>query len=311
MTADLELVEACDNFPYDADTSAYFKVKLPFDDRIHGYMLPEIVQSMPWTPEFKIDHIKRVVQLVDCSNGHDTSTACNTAFSEVVTKAIEIDVFKIISGRHSEPFAIVGAKTPMQVERFAAPLFGFILRGAHMTVYTTESEDMRIWVPRRSGHLFTYPNMLDTTVAGGVAAHESPFENIVHEADEEASLPEELVRERARPCGVLTYMTQVGRSETFAESGLVHPDCIYVYDLEVNRSVIPKPRDEEVKEFYLMTVDEVKVALRRGEFKPNCALVMLDFFIRHGIITADNEKNYIEIIMRMHRRLPFPTAPHR
>ncbi len=45
-----------------------------------------------------------------------------------------------------------------------------------------------------------------------------------------------------------------------------------------------------------------------GEFKPNCALVLLDFFVRHGIVTAENEPDYIDIVSRLHRRVEFPTA---
>ena len=37
-------------------------------------------------------------------------------------------------------------------------------------------------------------------------------------------------------------------------------------------------------------------------------MVLLDFLIRHGIITADNEKNYADILPRLHRRLPFSTV---
>lgn len=74
--------------------------------------------------------------------------------------------------------------------------------------------------------------------------------------------------------------------------GLVKPDMVHVYDVEVAEDVIPKPHDGEVKEFYLMTPDEIKTALLRKEFKTNSAAVMIDFFIRHGIITADNERDY-------------------
>jgi len=70
-----------------------------------------------------------------------------------------------------------------------------------------------------------------------------------------------------------------------------------------------KQNDDEVKEFNLMTIDEVKEGLASVEFKTNSALVMIDFFIRHAIITAENEKNYAEILSRLHRRLPLPTAP--
>ena len=32
---------------------------------------------------------------------------------------------------------------------------------------------------------------------------------------------------------------------------------------------------------------------------------MIDFFIRHGITSADNERDSAEINMRLHRTLPF------
>lgn len=57
-----------------------------------------------------------------------------------------------------------------------------------------------------------------------------------------------------------------------------------------------------------MTIDEVKAALATSEFKTNSALVMIDFFIRHGIITAENEEHYAEIVARLHRKLPLPTS---
>lgn len=89
---------------------------------------------------------------------------------------------------------------------------------------------------------------------------------------------------------------------------MLQPECQFVYDMEVDSSVKPKPNDEEVHEFYLWTVEETKDHLARGEFKPNCAVVLLDFFVRHGLLTAENEKNYIEIVSRLHRKLPFPTT---
>jgi len=55
-------------------------------------------------------------------------------------------------------------------------------------------------------------------------------------------------------------------------------------------------------------VEEVREALRKGEFKPNCAVVLLDFFVRHGLLTAETEEAFIEIVARLHRRLEFPTA---
>jgi len=272
-------------------------------------MLPSIVEKMPWTSDFTISHEHPgSVQVIDSSNGTDTCASVNAAFQKLIDIAIEKDIFSIIHGQHSEKFSIPGANYPVHIERFTTNLFGTCSRGAHMTAYVQTPEGIKIWVPRRSANVFTYPNMLDTTVAGGVKATDTPFECIIAEADEEASLPADLVKRDARPCGVLTYL---GRSDrgSGGEQGLLTPDITYAYDLELSSDIIPKPHDDEVKEFYLWDVATVKAALLRGEFKTNCALIMVDFFMRHGIITADNEKDYVEIAMRMHRRLPFPTAP--
>jgi hypothetical protein len=51
--------------------------------------------------------------------------------------------------------------------------------------------------------------------------------------------------------------------------------------------------------------------MTRGEFKPSCAAVMMDFFVRHGFITAENEVDYVEIVSRLHRKLPFRASPRR
>lgn len=107
-------------------------------------------------------------------------------------------------------------------------------------------------------------------------------------------------------CGTVTYF-YVRDERAGGETGLLQPECQYVYDLEVGEDVVPKPGDQEVEEFGLWSVEEVKESLARGEWKPNTALVMLDFFVRHGILTPANEKDYVEIVSRLHRRLEFPT----
>ena len=247
------------------------------------------------------------MEILDKSDGKDPSASCEEALTELYNICKEKDLFKVIRDRPSELFAIVGADYPVRIERFFSPLFGIISRGAHLTAYVRTPEGIKIWVPRRAAWMPTYPNMLDSTVAGGVPASQTPFQNIVKEAGEEASLPPDVVRKGIHSAGVLTYMsrTDVGAR---AEPGLIIPDTVYLYDIELPEDVIPKPHDTEVKEFYLMSVDEIKTHMKNKEFKTNCAVVMIDFFIRHGIITNDNEKDFLEINMRMHRHLPFKTA---
>lgn len=267
---------------------------------------------MPWTSAFEVsqpDARPRTVRVLDISNGKDTVSACNAAFAEVLKKAQDAGTFVTLNHRRAdEDFRVIGAKYPVvRLRRAAAGLFGIACRGAHMTVYTRTPEgNIKIWVPRRSSHLNTYPGKLDSSVAGGVKAEESPFECIVHESDEEASLPGSLVQERAKPCGTITYLC-MSHAGSGMEDGVVSTSILYLYDMEVDHTVVPKPHDDEVQEFNLWDVQQVKEALLRGEFKTNCASVMIDFFIRHGIINDDNEPDYLEIITRLHRPLPVPT----
>ncbi len=198
----------------------------------------------------------------------------------------------------------------MSMERAATPLFGVVTYGVHMTAYTypTDGEtEMKIWVPRRAMTKQTYPGMMDNTVAGGLTTGENVFDCLIREASEEASLPENLVRQKARPCGTVTYF-HIRDERAGGETGLCQPECQYVYDLELPVDVIPVPDDNEAVDFRLLSVQEVKTALKQGQFKPNCALILLDFFVRHAVLTPENEPNYIEVVSRLHRRLEFPTA---
>jgi hypothetical protein len=273
-------------------------------------MLPEIVQKMPWTADFEVQHSHPPkVVVLDRSNGKNTATAINGAFSKVVDTCVEQNLFHVLDGRHSEPFAVVGARydQPVYVERFATALFGLTTRGAHLVAYRMDEDGMKVWVPRRSAHLYTYPNMLDTTVAGGVKSGVPPFQTIVEEADEEASLPEDLICQKVHCRGVISHMNVTG-DDFPGEKGLVTPDYVYVYDIELPEDVIPRPHDEEVSSFTLMSLEELQAALLRKEFKPDSAAVLVEFLIRQGIITPENEPDFVEISMRLHRRLPFRTG---
>ncbi|KAK0881540.1 hypothetical protein LTR87_004681 [Friedmanniomyces endolithicus] len=305
----LSLVAACDDFPYDpAAVEAYYQLNLPNDRRPHGYMLPEIVDQMPWTADFAICHDQpRSVTVLDSSNGTDTVSAVNDAFARIVNDCVERKLFDLLCGQHSEPFAIVGAnyERPVHVERFAAALFGLTQTGAHLIAYTMDPDTgMKLWIPRRAAHLYTYPGKLDTTVAGGMKAGSSPYNTVIAEAQEEASFDEVLLRQHARSRGAVSHMSVTGTGFP-GEQGLVVPNVDFIYDMELPPDVVPKPQDGEVGEFYCMSVEEVQAALLREEFKPEPAAVLIDFLIRHSFITPENEPEFVEITTRLHRRLPF------
>ncbi|KAG5931313.1 hypothetical protein E4U53_001828, partial [Claviceps sorghi] len=108
---------------------------------------------------------------------------------------------------------------------------------------------------------------------------------------------------RVRPAGAVTL------AHTDPRTRLHHSEVLYVYDLELPPGVVPRPHDGEVAEFVLMTCHEVRARMLNREFKPNVCPVLIDFLIRHAVITPENEPEYVEICSRLRRSLPVPTTP--
>lgn len=310
----LALVAQCDAFPYaDSDPSAYwartetyYQLRVAGHDYALGYMLPSVAEVFRGIPNWAHDDSSRVLTLT----AGDDAAARSQAVATTLLALRELGHFDVLKKWRGELYAVYGRDKQLlfNVERSASPLFGVVTYGVHLTAYTRDKEtgEIRIWTPRRAKTKQTYGGMLDNAVAGGIASGESPFESLVRECAEEASLQEALVRERARAAGTVTYW-YVRDERAGGETGLLQPEVQYIYDLELPEDVVPKPGDDEVEEFYLWSVDEVQDAMRKGEFKPNCSLVVLDFLVRHGILTEANEKDFIEIVSRLHRRLEFPT----
>ena len=304
------------SFPYYEDDassyatirSRYWEFHLGNTSRPRGYISNEVVERMPWGDAWDVDSQQRKISPRLLEDQSQT-----VIIRKTLDEARENGAFKVLEGWRNELYPVNRTKTKHEdsvtMERAGSALFGINTYGVHMTVYVDSDQGKKIWVPRRARTKSTYGGMLDNTVAGGISSGEQPFESIVREAAEEASLPENLVRSSAKACGTVSYVhIRDARAQPGAETGLFQPECQYVYDMEVDAGVIPKPCDNEVEGFYLWTVQEVQKALSDGQFKPNCAAVLLDFFVRHGILTAENEPDLIEIVSRLHRKLPFPTA---
>lgn len=226
----------------------------------------------------------------------------------------EKETFKLLRGWRDELWPVYGRNGELlfSMERAAIGLLGTMRYGVHMVAYIKDESapyGIRLWIPRRAANKSTFPGMLDNTVAGGLATGEEPFECLVREADEEASLPSEVVKSRAKCVDVVTYI-YVTDEEHVGEADFIYPECQWVYDLELPADVVPQPKDGEVDEFRLCDVEEVKAQLANGEYKNNCALVTVAFFMRHGIFTSENEPAAQEITRRIHRDMPFP-GPHK
>lgn len=180
----------------------------------------------------------------------------------------------------------------MSMDRSAIPFFGVRAYGVHVNGYVRQGERLLMWIGRRADDRPTWPGMLDNFVAGGQPAGIGLMENVIKEAAEEAGVPKELAA-AARAVGAVSYCQET-------EEGL-KPDTMYCYDLELPTSFVPENRDGEIAEFHLWPVERVmETVAETREFKFNCNLVCIDFFVRHGLIDPESN-DYLDIVYGLRR----------
>lgn len=296
---------------YKTFLSEYYEFRLEGYNACLGFVPAKIANQWPITADWDLDQTQKRLTFrprIENSSGSEVLAQRNKILADYLQDVREKGIFKVLTGWRNELYPIYGPNKELvlDMERSATPLLGVVTYGIHMTAYVWTDEGMKIWAPRRALTKQTYPGMMDNTVAGGLSTGEEPYECLIRESMEEASLPEEIVHS-AKSCGTLTYF-HIRDARAGGEIGLCQPECQYIFDLELPEDVIPKPGDDEAIDFQLLTIDEVQEALEAGRFKPNCALLLLEFFVRHGILTPENEPDYIEIVSRLHRKLEFPTA---
>jgi thiamine pyrophosphokinase len=165
-----------------------------------------------------------------------------------------------------------------RLDRGALPAFGVISQGVHVNGFVRRAGGLHLWVGWRSATKPVAPGQMDHIVAGGIPAGLTPAECLVKEAAEEASLPAEIAA-RAVPVGRVSYVMA-------NEEGL-RRDVLHCYDLELPEGVIPRPQDDEVERFELIPAETMlRTVLEGGPVKFNVNLVLADFFLRHGLLSA-------------------------
>ena len=186
------------------------------------------------------------------------------------------------------------------MERVAAPLFGAVTYGVQLLAYTEKDSELLVWIARRSPDKRTFPGMLDSTVGGSITTGKTPFECLIREANEEACFDPDLTRSKATAVGTISYLCLTDERRK-GEKGLLCPEIQFLYEMKIPPHLIPVPGNGEVEEITLLSINQLKDALARGEFTPANGEVVLDFFIRHGILTFENEPDYTTIVSRLHR----------
>jgi len=164
------------------------------------------------------------------------------------------------------------------LDRTAVAFFGVRAAGVHLNGYVRTEHGIELWVATRSRGKRSYPGHLDNLVAGGMGWPLSPRATLVKECQEEAGLPATLAAQ-AVAVGAIHYVMQEGL--------LLKPDRLDLFDLELPTDFVPHVVDGEVESFARWPVAKVMASLcSEDPWKPNCALVVIDFLLRHGQLDA-------------------------
>lgn len=116
-------------------------------------------------------------------------------------------------------------------------------------------------------------------VGGGLSVGYGITETAIKEAAEEASIPESLIKNIVS-AGCVTFFFESERG--------IFPNTEFVFDLELPPDFQPNNSDGEVQAFELLPVLECVEKILSPEFKTTSCPVVLDFLIRHGVITPEN-----------------------
>lgn len=165
------------------------------------------------------------------------------------------------------------------IDRGALPVFGVQAVGVHVNGLVRRDDGLHLWVARRASDKHLDPGKLDHVVAGGVPAGLTARATLVKEAGEEAAIPPALA-ERAVRVGRIAYA--MDRPEGLRR------DVLHCYDLELPQDFTPRPVDGEVAGFELWPIERALAAVRdTDDFKFNVNLVLIDLFLRLGMIADD------------------------
>ena len=219
-----------------------------------------------------------------------------------VSRAVDAVVDALVAERHvpkwrNENFDVAprwGATPVFRLDRGAVPFFGTRAYGVHLNGYLRQGETLYLWVGRRSPDKQIAPNKLDNLVAGGIGNDYGVGDTLLKEGEEEASIPRSLMS-RAISAGAVSY-----RMETRLG---IRDDVLFVYDLEMPADFVPENRDGEIVHFEVMPVSAVLERIRTtSDFKFNVNLVILDFALRHGLLSPDDPE-YLDVATGLHRPL--------
>lgn len=290
-----ELVKKLNNF--DPNNLPEDAIAFHINFQLVGFINRMVVSDLP--KEFRISNDKKFVCLSE-----KVQESMNVAIS--IMKNQYIEKYPMLKGWRNEEYNIWAKNGPVaSIDRSASSIFGIRTYGTHLNAFVKDpsTKFIKMWVAKRSQSKQTYPGFLDNMAAGGMGIGPkklSPRENMFKEAYEEAGVSSDLM-ENSIFCG------QVSNYE-YRKDGCFQPSTNFVFDLEVPDNFVPRITDGEVENFELWEIDQVRK--RINEFKPEAALVIVDFLIRHELLNLNNLEDYNEIFSLLRREIPLPAAEY-
>ena len=261
-----------------------------------GYMHKSVLQGLNLSPSWKVNSERRLVTMVRTRSFQERTQVMRDMLSRAVEEGAPTNPRKF----YDENLRVVSSEGEhvLDMDRSGLDPFGVVSFSAHMIGFVRNGNDTKYWVPKRSATKPTVPNKLDSTVAGVIRSGERPVDYMARKIAVEASIPEEYTRANIAACGTVSYQMSI---TSRGKSGCQHI-ISYLYEMEFGREVIPRPGNNKVEAFSLMTLDNVKAALMEGEFVANRAMVWLAYLIRHSEVTPENEPDFIEVCQRLQRK---------
>jgi 8-oxo-dGTP pyrophosphatase MutT (NUDIX family) len=242
-----------------------------------GQRVPFVVggQAVGWVPSRIASALDELAE-VECAGGQ-VRLADPAALPGIARRLSEMGLYPW----RDEAFDV--RATPdgpvlTQIDRGAIPSFGIQAVGVHVNGLVQLPNGLHLWVARRSMDKLLDPGKLDHIVAGGVPAGLSPLETLVKEAGEEAAIPPALASSAVH-AGVIAYAME--RAEGLRR------DRLHCYDLMLPPEFTPNAADGEVEAFELWPLARAVEAVRESDdFKFNVNLVLIDLFLRRGLIAG-------------------------
>ncbi|XP_317501.5 uncharacterized protein LOC1277981 isoform X1 [Anopheles gambiae] len=236
-------------------------------------------------------------------HGKQNIVELNPAFRDYNTRSEQVErilrefreqgMFVALKGWRDECYDVKSSTgSLLKMDRSATCLFGVRNYGVEINGYVRHpTKGLCIWLQQRSDTKQTWPGKWDNMVSGGLAVGFGVLETAIKEAAEEASIPGHLIKNLVS-AGCVSFFFE-------SERGLF-PNTEFVYDLELPEDFVPDNSDGEVQNFQLLPAHECLERVFMPDFKTTSCPVVIDFLIRHGIITPENESNFTQVIELLH-----------